>query len=166
MRAVSSGRCPPQSLVCRDGRVLGFRALRFNGEAVSLLTDRGLLRVPYRELAEIAMQPMDPWEAYYRQLAATDPDLEAGLVRLVTGGGMVLTAPTSRVEPFRGEAEPAASTIRIQPGWSGTPIALAWSAVRQEVAGGRQRCAAFVAGAGADHARRPVGRQLEVADRP
>ena len=71
-------RCPPRSLVCRDGRVIAFRALRFSGEGLSLLTDQGLVRLAYRDLAEVAMQPIDAWDAYYRQLAGIDPQGRRG----------------------------------------------------------------------------------------
>ena len=121
--------CRPRSLVCRDGRVIAFRVLRFNDEGVSLLTDRGLVRIPYRELAEIAMQPMDVWEAYYRQLAQIDPDGNAEIVRLQTRQGMVLTASTTRAASFRKETEAVASSCLIRPAWSRTAVPVAWSSV-------------------------------------
>ena len=89
---VGAGRLPAAVARLRDGRVIAFRALRFNGDGVSVLTDQGLVRLAYRELAEVAMQPMDAWEAYYRQLAVIDPEGDAGIVRLETGQGMVFTA--------------------------------------------------------------------------
>ncbi len=123
-------RCPPRSVVCRDGRVLAFRALRFSDEGVSLLTDEGLVRLAYRELAEVAMQPIDAWEAYHRQLAQIDPNGDAGIVRLETGQGMVFTTSTTGFTAFRDEAEAAASTCLVRPAWSSTPVPVAWSAVR------------------------------------
>ncbi len=126
----SPRRCPPRSLLCRDGRVIAFRALRFSGEGVSLLTDQGLARLGYRDLAEVVMQPIDAWDAYHRQLAEIDPLGEAGIVRLETGQGLVFTTSTTRVTAFREEAEAAASTCLVQPAWSSTPFPVAWSAVR------------------------------------
>jgi hypothetical protein len=123
-------RCPPHSLVCRDGRVIAFRALRFSGEGVSLLDGKGLTRLAYRDLAEIVMQPMDAWEAYHRQLAVIDPEIDAVLVRVETQQGMVFTAAGSRASSLRAENEPAASHCLIQPAWSRAPISVAWSAVR------------------------------------
>jgi len=123
-------QCPPRSLVCRDGRVIAFRALRFNGEGLSLLTDQGLVRLGYRELAEVAMPPIDSWEAYYRQLAEIDANGDAGIVRLETGQGMVFTVSSTRIKAFREEAEPVASTCLVEPVWSRTPIPVAWSAIR------------------------------------
>jgi hypothetical protein len=125
-------RCPPRSLVCRDGRVIAFRAVRFSVDGVSVLTAQGLTKIAYRELAELVMQPVDFWEAYHRQLAFIDPQCNVGLVRLETQQGMVFTASSTRVKSFRAESEPAASTCLIQPAWSGTAIPLAWSAVRSE----------------------------------
>ncbi len=54
---VEARHCPPRSIVCRDGRVMAFRALRFSGEGTILLTDHGLVRLAYRDLAEIVMPP-------------------------------------------------------------------------------------------------------------
>ncbi len=125
-----SRRCPPRSLVCCDGRVLAFRVLRFNEEDVSLLTDKGFVRRAYRDLAEVAMQPMDAWEAYHRQLAALDPKDDADIVRLETGQGMVLTTSTSRAVSIRNEAWAGAPACVVAPVWSDTPIPVAWSAVR------------------------------------
>ncbi len=124
--AAQPRHCPPRSLVCRDGRVMAFRALRFSGEGVNLLTDRGLVRLAYRDLAEIAMPPIDAWEAYQRQLAVIDPNCDAGIVRLETVQGMVLTVSASRAAAI----EAAGSTCLVQPAWSRTPIPVAGSAVR------------------------------------
>ena len=122
--------CPPRSLVCRDGRVLVFRALRFSNDGVSLLTDQGLVRLAYRDLLEIGMPPSDAWDAYYRQLAEIDPQGDAGIIRLETRQGSVLTASESRVTALRGVWEQAASACLVRPAWSRTPIPVAWSAVR------------------------------------
>jgi hypothetical protein len=122
--------CPPRSLVCRDGRVIAFRALRFNGEGASLLADQGLIRLGFRDLAEVAMQPVEAWEAYHRQLAQINPQGDQDIVRLETGQGMILTATATGVAAFRAEAEAAASTCRVHPAWSSSPIPVAWSAVR------------------------------------
>jgi hypothetical protein len=121
--------CPPRSLVCRDGRLIAFRALRFNGEGLIALTDQGLVRVAYRELAEVVMQPLDPWEAYYRQLAVLDLDGGGSIVRLEVGPGMLLTASATRVRQFRDVWESAAATCLVQPAWSRAPIPVSWSAV-------------------------------------
>jgi hypothetical protein len=125
-------RCPPRSVVCRDGEVIAFRAVRFSGDGVSLLTASGLKRLAYRELVEIVLPPVDAWEAYHRQLAIIDPQCEVGVVRLEAQHGMVLTAGGTRCTSFRADNEPAASTCLIQPAWSRTAIPLAWSAVRSE----------------------------------
>ena len=90
------------------------------------------MRLAYRDLLEVAMQSMDAWEAYYRQLAEIDPKCDAGIVRLETGQGAVLTASTTRATEFRKEAEAAASACLVEPAWSRTPIPVAWSAVRTQ----------------------------------
>jgi hypothetical protein len=126
--AVLPRHCPPRSLVVRDGRVIAFRVLRFSGESVSLLTDRGLVRLAYRDLAEIVMPPIDAWDAYYRQLAQIDPNCDAGIVRLEMGQGMVLTVSASGVPA--GVA--AGATYLVQPAWSRTPVSVGGSAVSMQ----------------------------------
>ena len=104
--------------------------MRFNGEGVSLLADQGLVRLAYRELAEVVLPPLDAWDAYYRQLAVIDRACEADIVRLETVQGMVFTASGPRVTAFRKEGEAAASMCLVEPAWSRTPVPVAWSAVR------------------------------------
>ena len=125
-------RCPPR--LARLSRRASDRLprLRFSGEGVSLITDQGLTRIGFRELAEAVLPPMDVWEAYYRQLAVVDPACDLGLVRLETRHGMVFTASSTGVRSFRAETEAAASTCLIQPAWSRTAIPIAWSAVCRE----------------------------------
>ena len=74
-----------------------FPRLRFSGEGTILLTDHGLVRLAYRDLAEVVMPPVEPWDAYPRQLAAIDPNCDAGIVRLEAGQGMVLTVSANGV---------------------------------------------------------------------
>jgi hypothetical protein len=88
------------------------------------------VRLAYRDLVEVAMQPIDAWEAYQRQLARIDPQGDLGIVRLETAQGMIFTASASGITAFRAEAEPAATTCLVEPVWSRTPIPVAWSAVR------------------------------------
>ena len=123
----SPRHCPPRSLVCRDGRVVAFRALRFSGTGVSLLTDQGLARLAYRDLSEVVMPPIDAWEAYQRQLAKIDPTCGADIIRLETGQGMALT-----VSAAGGQVpEAAGSSCFVRPAWSHTPIPVFGSSVRR-----------------------------------
>ena len=82
------------------------------------------------------MQPIDAWEAYYRQLAADRSRGRRGHRPPGDGarhGSHRVARP--RATAFREEAEAAASTCLVQPAWSRTPIPVAWSAVRS--CGGR-----------------------------
>ena len=161
-----SRRCPPRSLVCRDGRVIAFRALRFSQEGVSLLTEHGLMKLAYRELAEVVMPPMDVWEAYHRQLAQIDPQGGADVVRLETGQGMVFTASATGVTAFRDEAEAAASTCLVEPAWSHVPIPVAWSAVRTIWRAPADVVPLSRLAPDSGCAARQPGQQLEVAGQP
>ena len=145
--------------------MLAFRALRFSNEGVSLLTDQGLVRLAYRDLAEVAMPPIDAWDAYYRQLAEIDPKGDAGIVRLETAQGMVFTASTSRVTAFRGEAEAAASTCLVRAGLE--PHADSRRLVRRPHAmAGPATVVPLSLFAPQQVTQRGPGQQLEVASRP
>ena len=160
-----AGGCPPRSLVCRDGRVIAFRALRFSGDGVSVLTDQGLVRLAYRDLAEVAMPPIDAWEAYYRQLAVIDPTGDAGIVRLETGQGMVLTASTTgsrRFAMMRKRPHRRASSAGLEP--HADPRRLVGGA--HVVAGPRHGRSALALRAAEGRAGRRPGQQLEVASGP
>ena len=99
------------------------------------------------------MPPIDAWEAYQRQLAKIDPNCDAGIIRLETGQGMVLTVSATG-SPV---AETAGSSCFVQPAWSHTPIPVAGSSVAHCMAGTRHRGSPVAVHAPASHAVRGLG---------
>ena len=123
-------RCPPKTLICRDGRVYSFRAIRWNAESVSVLTDESLEQIRLGDVAEVRMAADDAWNMYYRELSILDPEGTTEIVRVETTEGISLTASTIRSSQFRGEAEAIASVRLLRPVWSRAPIPVRWTSTR------------------------------------
>lgn len=123
-------RCPPKTLICRDGRVYPFRSIRWGAESVSVLTEESLARIPLNDIAELQMPAANTWETYFRELSILDPLGNAGIVRVETNDGIVLTTSTSRSSQFRLVNEAVASQRLMQPAWSRAPIPVRWSDIR------------------------------------
>jgi len=108
----SSGRPPPAAatILTRDGREIGFRAVRFSGRGVIILGDNGTERLACREIAELRMPERDPWDDYARMVAWLVPEAAAvaaggsppRLTRAETDDGLVVA---SAVEPIRGTGD-------------------------------------------------------------
>jgi hypothetical protein len=123
-------RCPPQTLICRDGRTYAFQAIRWSEQSLSLLTDDGVKRLTLNEVAEVRMPMVDAWESYYRELAVIDPEGNAGIVRVETSEGMTLTASTIRSSQVRDGNMCVARIRMLQPVWNREPIPVAWANTR------------------------------------
>jgi len=99
----SPRRLNPGSLYCRDGRRLNFVRVRWREKSVTLLLDKGTCDVELSDVVEIHMPRVDPWKAYYRELAVLSPSLRARLMRFETAGGLIATGSETRfsASPFR-----------------------------------------------------------------
>src|SRR5262249_28609962 len=87
-----SDRWTPNTLYLLDDRQIGFRALRWTAEGVTLLLTEGSTRnVPFAEIAELHLPRRDPWRAYRETLTDLTPDCSARLMRIETNRGLVLT---------------------------------------------------------------------------
>jgi hypothetical protein len=93
----------PGYLYRTNGRALGFENVRWREDSVTLLLDKGTCDVKLSDIAEIHMPKVDPWSAYYRELAILSPSLKARLVRFETTGGLIATASETRFRalPFK-----------------------------------------------------------------
>ncbi|MDP6542514.1 MAG: NPCBM/NEW2 domain-containing protein [Phycisphaerae bacterium] len=99
----SKRRLNPGNLYRTDGRRLDFASVRWRKDSVTLLLDKETRDVKLSEIAEIHMPGINPWKAYYRELAALSPSLRSRLVRFETTGGLIATASETRfrASPFR-----------------------------------------------------------------
>ena len=92
----SRRRLQPGTLYYRNGRQLGFVHLRWKEESVVLLLKDGTSEVKTSEIAEVHLPRIDPWQAYYRELAALSPACRLRLVRIETTGGLIATGSALR----------------------------------------------------------------------
>src|SRR5262249_53384665 len=72
---------PPATLSPLDDRQVGFRALRWTAEGVTLLLSEGGTRsFNLAEIAELHLPRRDPWQVYQETLAVLSPDCTARLM--------------------------------------------------------------------------------------
>jgi len=113
-------RYRPGTLFAHDGQQLTFRGCRFLPGAVRLLTQSGIKEMPFDNVAELHLPQTDPWEAYYDELAALNPDLSARMFQIETSKGLIATSSTMRFQvPAHSNAADSRTWCHlIQPAWS------------------------------------------------
>jgi len=82
----------PGILYYRSGRILGFIGLRWQEDSVVLLLKEGTREVKIAEIAEVHLPQIDPWQAYYRELATLSPACRSRMIRIETTGGLIATS--------------------------------------------------------------------------
>lgn len=127
-----SERYQPRTLFLRDGRQLTFRSVRFAQDRIQLLLASGIRDVPLDEVAELHMARVDPWDAYFGQLAAFGPDRQARIAYLETAWGLRVTSSTASFQAASGgpTQDPANWYHRVQPAWSLDPLWVSHGSVR------------------------------------
>ena len=99
----------PGTAFYRDGRSVAFRAIRFSSGEIHLLLPDGDRRIDWSDLAELHMPAVDPWTAWFDQLAQLCPNVDTRLYEIETAGG----------SGCDGVAGPAGDAVRRQLGRSG-----------------------------------------------
>ena len=94
----SRRRLHPGTLYYRDGRRLGFVYLRWGEDSVVLLLKDATREVKISDVAEVHLPRIDPWGAYYRELAILNPDCRSRMVRIETTGGLIATSGSLRFD--------------------------------------------------------------------
>ncbi len=92
----SQRRLQPGTLYYLDGRQLGFLRLRWQQNSVLLLLKDGTREVELSKIAEVHLPKIDPWQAYYQELAVLSPACRSRLGRLETTGGLIATGSQLR----------------------------------------------------------------------
>ena len=125
-------RYRPGNLFYRDGRQVGFRGLRWSKTSVRLLVEQETRDVTFDEIAELHLPSVDPWEAWFQQLAAILPDLSGFLMQVETGDGLRATVSSKKFVPaFRGDAgNPDHWYQALHPAWSTETLWLRHRAIR------------------------------------
>lgn len=125
-------RYRPGTLWYLDGRQLEFRALRWTSGAVRLLLEQETREVPFGEIAELHLPRLDPWQAWFDQLAALLPEGTGYVMQVETGDGLRATASSARLSPaVRGDAGNRDHWFHgVQPAWCLEPLWLRHRAIR------------------------------------
>jgi hypothetical protein len=126
------GRYRPGTLYYRDGRQVLFRGLRWSSHSVRLLIEQETREIAFDEIAEVHLPGVDPWEAWFHQLAAILPDLSGFLMQVETGDGLRATISSKTFSPvFRGDAgNPDHWHQGVHPAWSTEPLWIRHRAIR------------------------------------
>ena len=110
----------PSTAFFRDGRSVSYRAIRFGGGYVNLLIGTENRKVPWSDLAEIHLQQVPFWPAYFDDLAALCSTSESRLIQVEAVSGLVATTSLERfAQRTMGNATDSNQWVHgIQPAWS------------------------------------------------
>lgn len=114
----------PGLVVRRDGRTWRARSLELGESEVRLLSDQGVIRVPYAELAELHLLESDPWSTYAQLCRQYDPALEGRMWHWSCHNGLRITASAKTFAVARiGHSWRSETWIHaLQPVWSDQPL--------------------------------------------
>ena len=117
---VAADEFRPGTLWLRTGTPLPFRTLRWNPQGVTVLSSEGVKDFSFSDLAEIHLPKLDPWSAYYEQLAVITPQLNSRVIQCNTTDGSRFTTSIDRFQSrHHGDKNrPDQWYQLIQPAWS------------------------------------------------
>jgi hypothetical protein len=95
-RSASRRRLQPGTLYYLNGRNVRFVQLRWRDESVVLLLKDGTGEVKIADISEIHLPRIDPWRAYYQELAVLSPACQSRMMRIETTEGLIATSSSFR----------------------------------------------------------------------
>lgn len=114
-----------------DGASESFRSWRWRSDGVDVLSRSGIKHVQFHELAAIAVDCGNTWEAWLRQLAILSPAIDSPLIRMELENGSQLTTSLERLLPLTLGGEGADYWFHVcQPAWSLDLLAVPYRQVR------------------------------------
>jgi len=131
----SSPPLSPGTIFYADGSSEIFRSMRWGRAGVRLLLDSGVETISFNRIAELHLLPIDPWDAYFEQLALLLPDLSGRLVRVETMDGAVLSTSDARfrVGDVGDQSNPRQWLHVVQPAWSLDALWVKYSTVASRI---------------------------------
>lgn len=131
----SSPPLSPGTIFYADGSSERFRSMRWGRSGVRLLLDSGVETISFNRIAELHLLPIDPWDAYFEQLALLLPDLSGRLVRVETIDGAVLSTSDARfrVGDVGHQSNPRQWWHVVQPAWSLDALWVKYSTVASRI---------------------------------
>ncbi|MDP6635309.1 MAG: NPCBM/NEW2 domain-containing protein [Phycisphaerae bacterium] len=112
----SRRRLQPGTLYRRDGRKEQFVHLRWKKESVVLLLRNGSNEIQTADISEIHLPRIEPWKAYWRELAILSPACRSRIMRIETTGGLIATASSLRfaAAAYDTGSQQQAAAVRIR----------------------------------------------------
>lgn len=122
----------PGTVFLHDGSRISYRVVRWSSSGLSLLTDSGVKKLLFSQVAELHFPRRDEWEVYFEQLAALTPDLTARLIQAETSDGLRITTSSERlIARHSGDQKKSENWYPLlHPVWSLDPITLPFRTVR------------------------------------
>lgn len=119
----------PGSIRVHDGgREIPFASMRWREEGLLVLSETGATRFAFADLAELSLEPRDPWDAYFATVATLAPGDGERLLRCTTRTGLVVTASPERWQKIAvtttKSQPPTAPSLHVQPAWSLDPLSI------------------------------------------
>lgn len=129
---VGSDELRPGTLWLRSGASMSYRSIRWAPTGVTVLTNEGIKPFPMADLGEIHLPKIDPWSAYYEQLAALSFTCQSRIVQISSRDGSRWTTSTERFQSRSGgdRNRPDQWLQLIQPAWCLEPIWLRYRTIR------------------------------------
>ena len=129
---VGSEDLQPGTVWLRTGASITYRSLRWSAQGIILVTNDGVKQFSFSDLGEIHLLKVNPWNAYYEQLAVLSPHLKSRLMQIIATDGSRLTTSLERFQSrHHGDKNrPDHCYQLIQPAWSLDSIWIRYRTIR------------------------------------
>jgi hypothetical protein len=122
----------PGTVFLHDGSRVNYRVVRWSSGGLSLLTDSGVRKLLYSQVAELHLPQRDEWGTYFEQLAALTPDLASRLIQIEASNGLQITVSDARlIAKHSGDHNKSENWYPLlHPAWSLDPITVPFGTIR------------------------------------
>jgi hypothetical protein len=122
----------PGTVFLHDGSRMTYRVVRWSSSGLSLLTDSGIKKLLYSQVAELHLPQRDEWDVYFEQLAALTPDLTSRLIQAEASNGLQITVSKDRlIAKHSGDHNKSENWYPLlHPAWSLDPIIVPFRTIR------------------------------------
>ena len=129
---VGSDEYLPGTLRLKTGASVVFRSLRWDSVGITVLTNNGLKHFLMSELGELHLPKIDPWNAYFEQVAVLSPECKSRLIHMSCNDGSRWSTSFERFQSrsVGDRNRPDQWYQLIQPAWSLDPIWLKYRTIR------------------------------------
>jgi len=129
---VGSDELRPGTLWLRSGASVPYRSLRWTANGFTVLTNEGIKQLSISDIGEVHLPKIDPWTAYYEQLAMLTPACESRLVQMSSHDGSRWTTSMERFQSrsIGDRNRPEQWFQLVQPDWCLEPVWLRYRTIR------------------------------------